>query len=64
MLHWLTVAVFCPVGYFYPLISIVAVFAYAWLLQMLLFNDGVVDQPLVEAEHGAFEPKPAAAESN
>ncbi len=61
MLHWLTVAVLCPVGYFYPPVSIVAVLSYAWLLQMLLFNDGLVDRSLVEAEHGAFEPQPEAA---
>lgn len=63
-LHWATVAVLCPLGYFFPAFSFAAVLSYAWLLQMLLFNDGVVDQPLVEAEHEAFEPPQMATNSN
>jgi len=64
MLHWLTVAILCPIGYFFPIISVIAVLAYAWLLQMLLFNDGIIDQPLVAAEHDAFESQPAPVNSN
>lgn len=63
-LHWVTVAVLCPLGYFFPLVSIFAIAAYAVLLQMLLFNDGLVDRPLVDAEYDAFEPAPSASESN
>lgn len=51
LLHWLTVVVLCPLGYFYPGFSLVAIAAYFWLLQTLFFNDGKVDRPLVEAEH-------------
>ena len=54
ILHWVTVAVFCPLGYFFPLVSFVAVIAYIYLLRMLLFNDGMVDHSLVDAEHEAF----------
>lgn len=55
LLHWLTVSVLCPLGYFYPLFSIAAVLFYARLLQILFFKDGIVDRPLVEAEHDAFD---------
>lgn len=51
LLHWLTVTVLCPLGYFYPVFSFVAVVAYFWLLHMLFFKHGRVDRPLVEAEH-------------
>lgn len=40
LLHWITVAVLCPVGYFYPAVSIVAVASYVWLLKMLFFEEG------------------------
>lgn len=42
-LHWLTVLILCPLGYFYPLPAILAVICYAWLLSILLFNDGQID---------------------
>lgn len=54
ILHWVTVAALCPLGYFFPLFSIAAVIAYLYLLRMLLFNVGKVDRPLVDAEHEAF----------
>ncbi len=50
LLHWLTVLILCPLGYFFPLIAIAAVFCYGWLLYMLLFNYGQVDQKIVRAE--------------
>lgn len=50
LLHWLTVAVLCPLGYFYPVFSFAAVAAYFWLLYTLLFNHGKVDRSLVEVE--------------
>lgn len=54
VLHWVTVAIFCPLGFFYPFFAIAAVIAYFWLLQQLLFNDGLVDQPFLDAEHDAW----------
>lgn len=54
VLHWLTVALLCPLGYFFPYFSIVAVIAHTWLLFTLLFNDGGIDRPLVDIEHDAF----------
>ncbi len=51
LLHWLTVVVLCPLGYFFPIFSFIAIIAYFWLLFTLFFKHGKVDQPLVEAEH-------------
>lgn len=50
LLHWLTVLILCPMGYFYPLVAILAVFCYGWLLFILLFNHGRVDRGVVAAE--------------
>jgi hypothetical protein len=50
ILHWLTVLVLCPLGYFVPLFAVVAVIFYVWLLQTLLFNRGTVDSRLVSME--------------
>lgn len=50
LLHWLTVLFLCPLGYFFPLFSLLAVVAYCWLLLMLFFNKGQVDRGLVAAE--------------
>ena len=50
LLHWLTVLILCPLGYFFPLIAIAAVFCYGWLLYILLFNHGQVDRKIVMAE--------------
>lgn len=47
LLHWLTVLLLCPLGYFLPTVAIVAVFCYSWLLFILFFNKGVVDVSLV-----------------
>ncbi len=49
-LHWITVVVLCPLGYFYPVFAFLAVLAYFWLLRTLLFNHGQVDRKLVSAE--------------
>lgn len=62
VLHWLTVAVLCPLGYFYPLFSVAAVVAYFFLLKVLLFSHGQVDRPLVDVEHEAFSAEAAAEE--
>ena len=50
LLHWLTVLILCPFGYFYPVVAILAVCAYSWLLFVLLFNNGQVDSAVVAAE--------------
>ncbi len=49
-LHWITVVILCPLGYFYQYFAIVAVAAYFWLLQILFFNHGKVDRRLVAVE--------------
>ncbi len=50
LLHWVTVLILCPLGYFFPFVAILAVFCYGWLLYILLFNHGQVDRGVVEAE--------------
>lgn len=50
ILHWLTVLVLCPIGYFIPVIAIAAVIFYGILLHKLLFNLGKVDDPLASIE--------------
>ncbi|WP_457577179.1 hypothetical protein [Desulfomarina sp.] len=49
-LHWLTVLILCPLGYFFPLAAIAAVLCYGLLLAILLFNEGQVDQKIVAME--------------
>lgn len=46
LLHWLTVLILCPLGYFMPIFAVLAVLAYGWLLTRLFFNEGRVDQQL------------------
>ncbi|MFV0437460.1 MAG: hypothetical protein ACK5PS_08730 [Desulfopila sp.] len=46
-LHWFTVLILCPLGYFYPLFAVLAVLFYAWLLQTLLFNYGPIDTKMM-----------------
>lgn len=50
LLHWLTVLILCPLGYFFPLVAILAVLCYGWLLFVLLFNHGQVDRGVVAVE--------------
>jgi len=50
LLHWLTVLILCPAGYFYPVAAIFAVLCYGWLLSILLFSHGQVDQAVITAE--------------
>ena len=50
LLHWLTVLVLCPLGYFQPLFAVLAVLAYGWLLVMLFFNQGSIDQRLTAVQ--------------
>ncbi len=47
LLHWVTVLVLCPLGFFYPLPAIIAVVCYGRLLFILLFNEGVVDETML-----------------
>lgn len=56
ILHWLTVLILCPLGYFFPLFAVLAVFFYAWLLHTLLFNRGPVDDRLVSMENKVLAP--------
>jgi hypothetical protein len=50
LLHWLTVFILCPLGYFYPVVAILAVLCYGRLLFLLLFSQGMVDPGVVSAE--------------
>ncbi|WP_163340476.1 hypothetical protein [Desulfopila sp. IMCC35008] len=50
ILHWFTVLVLCPAGYFYAPSAVLAVIFYIWLLHTLLFNYGPIDLRLVSAE--------------
>lgn len=50
MLHWMTVLVLCPLGYFWSPMAILAVVCYGWLLSILLFNHGQVDSGVVAVE--------------
>lgn len=50
ILHWATVLILCPLGYFQPLFAILAVLAYCWLLVILFFNQSTVDKRLVSVE--------------
>lgn len=50
LLHWLTVLVLCPLGYFYASLAVAAVLGYGWLLFILFFSKGLVDPGVVAAE--------------
>jgi hypothetical protein len=50
-LHWFTVLILCPLGYFVPLFALLAISFYAWLLITLLFNYGPVDSLILSAEN-------------
>lgn len=50
ILHWITVLILCPLGYFYPLPAFAAVICYGYLLYTLLFNHGQVDKDMIKAE--------------
>jgi hypothetical protein len=56
LLHWLTVFLLCPLGYFYPIVAVLAVLCYARLLFILLFNEGLADSTLVSAEANILRP--------
>lgn len=50
LLHWFTVLILCPLGYFYPAFALPAVVFYGWLLVTLLFNHGPIDLKIVSAK--------------
>jgi hypothetical protein len=50
LLHWLTVLLLCPLGYFYPVAAIIAVLCYGRLLFLLFFSQGLVDNGVIAAE--------------
>ena len=51
ILHWVTVLILCPLGYFYPLPALGAVICYGYLLYTLLFNHGQMDADMISAEN-------------
>ena len=56
LLHWLTVLVLCPLGYFQPVFAVLAVLAYFWLLVRLFFNHGAVDRQLTAVQDASLHP--------
>ena len=55
LLHWLTVLVLCPLGYFVPSIAVLAVVAYGGVLFRLFFNQGTMDQQLVATQQATLQ---------
>ncbi len=49
-IHWLTVCILCPLGYFFPAAAVLAVFCYGGLLYILFFSAGKIDQGVVRLE--------------
>jgi hypothetical protein len=60
LLHWLTVLILCPLGYFLPLAAVAAVCCYGWLLSILLFNHGQIDHGVVAADGHIRHPPTAS----
>jgi hypothetical protein len=56
LLHWLTVLVLCPLGYFQPVFAVLAVIAYAWLLLRIFFNQGSIDRQLTAVQDANLYP--------
>lgn len=61
LLHWLTVLVLCPVGYFVPSVAVLAVLAYGGLLIHLFFNQGAMDQQLAATQRATLQEGGGAA---
>ncbi len=55
-LHWLTVLLLCPLGYFLPVFAVLAVLAYSGLLVRLFFNQGAVDERLTAVQDASLKP--------
>ncbi|KJR99116.1 MAG: hypothetical protein VR65_16875 [Desulfobulbaceae bacterium BRH_c16a] len=49
LIHWLTVCILCPLGYFHPFAAILAVLCYGRLLYILFFNQGQVELHAADA---------------
>lgn len=58
LLHWLTVLLLCPLGYFQPAFAVLAILAYTWLLVRMFFNQGSVDRQLTAAQEASLQPAP------
>jgi hypothetical protein len=54
-LHWLTVLILCPLGFFIPTFAVLAVIAYAALLIRLFFNRGALDHRLAAAQQASLQ---------
>jgi hypothetical protein len=54
-LHWLTVLILCPLGYFMPFFAVLAVGAYAALLVRLFFNRGALDFRLAAVQQATLQ---------
>ena len=63
LLHWLTVLILCPLGYFIPMFAVLAVLAYGWLLTRLFFNQGRVDEQLTALQEEKLALNLASAHS-
>ena len=61
LLHWLTVLILCPIGYFLPWVAVLAVLAYTWLLFRLFFNRGTVDERLTAIQDEVLLSSPSTA---
>lgn len=55
VLHWLTVLVLCPLGYFVPSVAVLAVLAYGGLLIRLFFNQGTMDRQLAATQQATLQ---------
>jgi len=60
LLHWLTVLILCPLGYFLPSVAVLAVVAYCWLLVRLFFNKGTIDRQLTAIQQANLNAAPSA----
>lgn len=56
LLHWVTVLILCPLGYFLPFFAVLAVAAYGGLLVRLFFNQGAIDQQLTAVQRAQLAP--------
>ena len=57
ILHWVTVLLLCPLGYFFPFFAAAAIILYYWLLTTLFFKTGTTDEKLVHIEDELIELK-------
>ena len=64
LLHWLTVLVLCPVGFFIPMFAVLAVIAYTGLLVRLFFNRGTLDHQLAAVQQETLHEQKTSRQSN